>query len=275
MLKDKKIVNLEINGVLHTSIFAKQGDSARYLLFNLLDNGKPFSLVDRTVRVYAVKPDGTNVFNDLVITSEENGQAELQLTTQMLAIEGNVNMELVIYEGTGILSTIVFTLIVQATNRNDGAVTSTNEFSVLTNALADINAVLADNTPVKHITKGQKYVQLQLLIGNYNNNGDIQTMLGYVQSPFTAVANDLQFAVESGYVVPILFCNMGFGADAYGITQAALNGYLQDYIEIGTFNMQIGNVDTLSTTSKKVVDSINEIYTSITTELANIKNALE
>ena len=145
MLKDQKTINLEIDKVLYTPIFAKQNDSARYLLFNLLNNGVPFSLVivgrqNATVRVYATKPDGTKIFNDLTVIDAANGQAELQLTTQMLAVVGNVNMELVIYEGTSILSTTVFTLEVQATNRSDSAVVSTNEFSALTVALANADS---------------------------------------------------------------------------------------------------------------------------------------
>ena len=68
-MKYQKQINLEINKELYNPISVKQGDNARYLLFKVLDNAVPFSLVNRTVRVYAVKPDSTKVFNNLTIVN--------------------------------------------------------------------------------------------------------------------------------------------------------------------------------------------------------------
>ena len=135
-MKFLRKINLEINKDLYNPIQVKQGDNSRYLLFNLLDNGVPFSLENKTVRVYGLKPDGTKVFNNLTIINAARGLAELQLTTQMLAKSGTLKLELVIYEATDILSTTKFDIDIISCIRDDGAIESTNEFSALTVALA-------------------------------------------------------------------------------------------------------------------------------------------
>ena len=129
-------ISLKINEDFYDRIKVKQNDTARYLLFNLLDNGVPFSLENKTVRVYGLKPDGTKVFNNLTIINAARGLAELQLTTQMLVKPGCLKLELVIYEATDILSTTKFDIDIISCIRDDGAIESTNEFSALTVALA-------------------------------------------------------------------------------------------------------------------------------------------
>ena len=131
-MKFLRKINLEINKDLYNPIQVKQNDTARYLLFNLLDNGVPFSLENKTVRVYGLKTDGTKVFNNLTIINAAKGIAELQLTTQMLVKPGCLKLELVIYEATDILSTTKFDIDIISCIRDDGAIESTNEFSALT-----------------------------------------------------------------------------------------------------------------------------------------------
>lgn len=138
-MKFLRKINLEINKDLYNPIQAKQNDTARYLLFNLLDNGVPFSLENKTVRVYGLKPDGTKVFNNLTIINAARGLAELQLTTQMLVKPGCLKLELVIYEATDILSTTKFDIDVIASLRDDAAIESTNEFSALTLGLSKLD----------------------------------------------------------------------------------------------------------------------------------------
>ena len=138
-MKYTKTINLDVNKPFYEVLHAKQNDNARYLLFNLLNNGVPFVLTDKTVRAYAIKPDNTEIYNDLTIINAINGQAELQLTSQMLAVPGMISVELVIFEGTDILSTVKFVIEVTGNLRNDAAIESTNEFSALLNALASID----------------------------------------------------------------------------------------------------------------------------------------
>lgn len=137
-MKYLKNINIEIDKELYTPITTKQGDTSRYLLFKILNNGVPFSLSNKTVRAYLHKPDGTNVFNDLKIINIDGGLVELKITTQMSAANGVAKGELKIYEGTDILTTMDFTLDIVKSNA-DNAVESSNEFSALTLGLNKID----------------------------------------------------------------------------------------------------------------------------------------
>lgn len=118
---------------------AQQGDTARVLTFNILDNGVPFSLVGKSVRAKIIKPDGTKVFNGLTITNATNGECNLALTNQVLAVVGIVKCQLEITEGQDILSTIIFNIEVRESIDVTGAVESSNEFTALQNGLTKLD----------------------------------------------------------------------------------------------------------------------------------------
>lgn len=135
-----KIIKFDINNKLYTKLRAKQGDSkSRFLLFQLFDQSKPFSLENRDVRAYMIKPDGTKVFNDLIINDIHSGYCTLELTKQVLAVEGTVKIELMITEGNKKLTSNIFELKVEESINDEDEIISTNEFDVLLNALASLN----------------------------------------------------------------------------------------------------------------------------------------
>lgn len=135
-----KIIKLDINNKMYETITAKQGDTkSRFLLFNLLDGSIPFSLENRSVRVYAVKPDRTEVFNDLIITDAAKGYCILELTTQMLAVAGTVRLELMVIEEDKKLTSNIFYMDVKESINSEKAVVSTNEFTALMNGLAALS----------------------------------------------------------------------------------------------------------------------------------------
>ena len=135
-----KIIKFDINKNLYNTLIAKQGDTkSRFLLFNLLDGSIPFSLENRSVRVYAVKPDRTEVFNDLIITDAAKGYCILELTTQMLAVAGTVKLELMVIEEDKKLTSNIFYMDVKESINSEKAVVSTNEFGALLTALQDVD----------------------------------------------------------------------------------------------------------------------------------------
>lgn len=134
-----RTVKLTIDKENYNPIQCKQKDTGRYLLFQILNNGVPFSLQGRTVRASAKKQDGTKIFNDLIIVDATKGMCELQLTSQMLYFSGWLKVEITIYEGKDTLSLIPFTLDIISSIRDDAAVESVNEFSALTIALSKVN----------------------------------------------------------------------------------------------------------------------------------------
>ena len=135
-----KIVKLDINRNLYDTLTAKQGDTqSRFLLFQLLDGATPFSLENRSVKVFATKPDGKEVFNDLIINDRVKGYCTLELTNQMLAVPGLLKLELMVIEGDKKLTTNVFYMDVKKSINSENAIVSTNEFSALLNGLASLN----------------------------------------------------------------------------------------------------------------------------------------
>ena len=135
-----KVIKFDINKNLYNTLIAKQGDTkSRFLLFNLLDGSIPFSLENRSVRVYAVKPDRTEVFNDLIITDAAKGYCILELTTQMLAVAGTVKLELMVIEEDKKLTSNIFYMDVKKSINSEKAVVSTNEFGALLTALSSLN----------------------------------------------------------------------------------------------------------------------------------------
>ena len=135
-----KIIKFDLNKNLYDNLIAKQGDTkSRFLLFNLLDGSIPFSLENRSVRVYAIKPDGTEIFNDLIITDAAKGYCILELTTQMLAVAGTVKLELMVIEDEKKLTSNIFYMDVKKSINSEKAVVSTNEFGALLTALQDVD----------------------------------------------------------------------------------------------------------------------------------------
>lgn len=130
-MKYLKKVSLDISKELYTQIKAKQGDNVRYLLFNLLDNGVPFDLTGKTVRFFGKKPDGTEIYNDMKVTSPTNGECELRLTSGALAAVGILELEIVIFEGEDILSTFLVDIDVKKSLRSNSSIESSNEYTVI------------------------------------------------------------------------------------------------------------------------------------------------
>ena len=150
-----KIIKLDINKKMFETITAKQGDTkSRFILFNLYDGPIQFDLTGRTVRVYGEKKDNTTIFNDLVITDAKKGYCTLELTNQMLAVEGMSELELVIFEGEKRLSTMPFILNVVGSKYSEDAIASTNEFTALSNALKTVGEIdnKADKKEVEKIS---------------------------------------------------------------------------------------------------------------------------
>lgn len=95
-------------------VFAKQQDNAsRFVNVTMLDHGVPIIPgPGTTAKIRAEKPDGKIVYNPATI--EEDDTITAELTLQMLAVQGNVRVDLALYgPNEQILSTVVFYVIVE------------------------------------------------------------------------------------------------------------------------------------------------------------------
>ena len=136
-----KTIKFDLNKYkLYEKIKAKQGDTkSRFLLFQLLDGSIPFNLKNRSVRAYMIKPDGREIFNDLIVNNYNLGSCTLELTNQVLAAQGIVKIELMVTEGDKKLTSSVFELEVVKSINSEKSIVSTNEFTALLNGLAALS----------------------------------------------------------------------------------------------------------------------------------------
>lgn len=138
-MKYTKTVTIDMATDYSNTITAKQNDSARTVLVTLVNKGEVYQLPSSSVKFYALKPDGTRVFNDVLSIDVKNGTVEVKLTSQTLAEVGKVRCELAFYEGTNILTTVCFNIKVEQGVRSDSAVESTDDFSALTSAISTLD----------------------------------------------------------------------------------------------------------------------------------------
>ena len=131
-----KRINLEVDREYYSPIQAQQSDSARSLEFVILSNGLQVDLSNISIKLIAIKPDNTKIYNDLTVS---NNVATLDLTTQLLAVTGKVKCQLQLIKDSKILRTIIFYIDVKESLDVTGAIESTNEFTALENAIETLN----------------------------------------------------------------------------------------------------------------------------------------
>lgn len=116
---------------------------SRYLDVFLYENSVPVNLEGQAVRIYAKKEDGNTSFEQGTITDAVAGRCQFELTNQMLAKPGELELQISVWSDTAkILSTPIFKLLVTKTLRIDEAVESTNEFGVLVVLFQEIQSAL-------------------------------------------------------------------------------------------------------------------------------------
>ena len=138
-MKYPKRANVDLSKSLHESIQVKQRDNARYLLFRILDNGVPFDLSNKTVRVFGKKADGKEIYNDMSVTNATKGECELRLTSGALSDPGILQIEIEIKENEDILSTFLLDVDVKRSIRSNSSIESSNEFTALENGIIKLD----------------------------------------------------------------------------------------------------------------------------------------
>ncbi|MDU4147934.1 MAG: BppU family phage baseplate upper protein [Bifidobacterium breve] len=138
-MKYPKRANVDLSKSLHEFIQVKQRDNARYLLFRILDNGVPFDLSNKAVRVFGKKADGKEIYNDMFVTNATKGECELRLTSGALSTPGILQLEIEIKENEDILSTFLLDVDVKRSLRSNSNIESSNEFNALENGIIKLD----------------------------------------------------------------------------------------------------------------------------------------
>lgn len=126
-------LKIDIKEPVTDIITAKQNDSnSRFLDVYLYDGGVPIDLTGHEVRIYMLKADGTEVFNNGEITDATAGRCQFELTDQALGAYGKLLCEISIwYDNVQILTTPTFDIHVVKKLRTDGSIESSNEYGAL------------------------------------------------------------------------------------------------------------------------------------------------
>lgn len=135
-------INLDVQqgGVQETLTGFRVGDAlSRTVCIHLVERGASYSVPEGSVvTLYARKPDGTVSYS---LCSVEDGAVEHTFTSGELAAAGEVLCEVRITTGGDtpvVLSSPQFGVIVENVLQDDDAIASTNEYSALTQAIAEM-----------------------------------------------------------------------------------------------------------------------------------------
>ena len=127
------------------TVYAKQNDKGtRFVEATLLDNGAPYTIENgTTARIRILKPDNTMIYNNATISS---GKVTEELTSQALAAYGMAIAEIGLFKGEQILSTFTFYIRIERSAVDDSAIESTDEFTVLEQAIRDAGTATTSAT---------------------------------------------------------------------------------------------------------------------------------
>lgn len=148
----KKLV-IEVDEPITDIITCVQEDAdSRYLDVQLFKSGVSFDLSGTKVRIYMVKPDGTNIMNDGEITDAVSGRCQFLLTTQALAACGILKTQIKAFSETEeqILSTQIFKIDVTESLLTNKTIESTNEYGSLVILFQDIYEAMQVMTAIKN-----------------------------------------------------------------------------------------------------------------------------
>lgn len=135
------------------TVYAKQLDkSTRYVEATILQNGVPYTIPeDATARIRILKPDGTAVYNTATVS---NNAVTAELTSQTLAVGGIATAEMGLYKDDQILSTFVFYIKIERSAISDEPIESTDEFTVLEQAIRDAGTATTAATNAANSANG-------------------------------------------------------------------------------------------------------------------------
>lgn len=135
-----KEINLDIWKRNDIAITVNQGEKdTRIIQISFKDNGEPLNLSGKEVVFYCRKPDGKVVYNSCEIIDSLNGIANLNLTSQILALKGVLLCEFHILENEGnILKVSGLKIIVLSCHDISNSIESCSEFTYLTQMINDV-----------------------------------------------------------------------------------------------------------------------------------------
>ncbi|WP_288993930.1 BppU family phage baseplate upper protein [uncultured Turicibacter sp.] len=127
-------INKKMDDTIHSVQFDK---NSRFIEINFLQSSQSVDLRQHRATIRAIKPDKTEVFNDLREIDASIGRFELELTEQLNAVAGDVVAQFEIYgENESLFTTNQFTIEVSKSLSRTKTISS-DELGTLVNVLAE------------------------------------------------------------------------------------------------------------------------------------------
>ncbi|WP_415283805.1 BppU family phage baseplate upper protein [Clostridium perfringens] len=222
MALNDKAINFDINRNNLFNLTAKQYDTtgARSFTFRLLKNSVPFDLTGLLVKVGGNKPDKKDVFNDCNVIDAKKGIVEVDLTTQMQAVAGILNLELIILRGETRLSTVPFEVKIIQSATCYTEVQSSDEFGALNNAL-----ILANEYSGK-LKEGTENIELQYAskLNKLTSDFNEKEVIKDIKQKKTLIS----FTSDDGWLEDYTILEPRLSKYNYPMSIALVPGYLSD-----------------------------------------------
>lgn len=250
MAKTYNVLTIEVKEPIADIITAKQGDTnSRFLDVYLKDNGRPINLTGNEVKLYGKKQDGKVIFNNGEITDAINGRCQFELTSQALAVAGELKLEISIWQNNErTLTTQTFKVFVVPRVGNDRAIESSNEFGALLLLFQNLNDFIQDATYII------ERIGVTTDTGGTNNAGTVMAKLNKLLTDWTSAR-----AAKLDTIGETADAN---GSATTGTIMAKLNKLLTDWTnsratKIDTINTNVSNLNTrLTSTRASRLDNI-------------------
>ena len=127
-------INKKFDDVINSVQFDK---NSRFIEVNFLSNSQAVNLTGYRATIRAIKPDKTEIFDELKEIDASIGKYELELTEQLNAVAGDVLAQFEIYgEGESLFTTSQFKIGVSKSLSREKT-TSSDELGVLVNVMAE------------------------------------------------------------------------------------------------------------------------------------------
>ncbi len=139
-----KHISLDVWTKNYVTVYANRGEiDARYIEASFKgEDGSNISLSDKTVTFYALKPDGTQIYNSCTVNTTNN-TATVELTSQTLASPGILNCEFQIVGSSGslLLKATGLRIVVSSDTNFSEAIESTSEFNALLSTIETAESI--------------------------------------------------------------------------------------------------------------------------------------
>ncbi|MDR1627630.1 MAG: phage baseplate upper protein [Oscillospiraceae bacterium] len=125
-------------------LYANQGEiNSRFIEITFDTQNQNLDLTNKTVTIYAAKPDGNLIYNNCAISDASSETIVVELTSQMSEIPGAVICELHIFDENGCLLKIKgLQIMIISCDDFSSAIQSTSEYNTLINCINEVEDLI-------------------------------------------------------------------------------------------------------------------------------------